>query len=111
MVLLDGHKERLLQVGAAGRLLISGELEEVLPLEEDGAMEKARPITPEGQVKLDEIKIEARHDAQLRVLAKGGPVAVIVLGGAHDMTGSIRRAGGKWEYVRVTTRLYREMGE
>ena len=111
IVLLDGHKERLLEVGAAGRLLISGELEEVLPLEEDGAMEHANPITPNGTVRHEENKLEARHDAQLRELAKAGPVCVIVLGGAHDLTSSIRRAGNDWEYIQVTTRGYREAGE
>ena len=111
IVLLDGHKERLLEVGAAGRLLISGELEEVLPLEEDGAMEHANPITPNGTVRHEENKLEARHDAQLRELAKAGPVCVIVLGGAHDLTSSIRRAGNDWEYIQMTTREYREAGE
>lgn len=111
VVLLDAHKERLLEMGAAGRLLISGELEEILPLEGDGAMEKAKPITPDGTVKVEENKLEARHDAQLRELKKAGPVCVIVLGGAHDLTGSIRRAGNGWEYLRLTTKGFREAGE
>ena len=111
IVLLDGHRERLLEVGAAGRLLISGELEEVLPLEEDGAMEHANPITPNGTVRHEESKLEARHDAQLRVLAKESPVVVIVLGGAHDLTGSVRRAGNGWECLRVTTQRFNETGE
>jgi hypothetical protein len=111
IVLLDGHNERLLEVGAAGRLLISEELEDVLPLEEDGALDRANPITPNGTVSIEENKREARHDAQLRVLAKGSPVAVIILGGAHDLTGSVRRAGGGWEYLRVTTRGFNETGE
>lgn len=111
IVLLNGHKERLLEVGAAGRLLISGELEDVLPLEEDGALEKANPITLNGTVRHEENKLEARHDAQLRVLAKGSPMAVIVLGGAHDLTGSIRRAGNGWECLRVKTKRFTETGE
>jgi len=111
VALLDAHNERMLEMGAAGRLLIAGELEEVLPLEGDGAMEKAKPITPDGSVKVEENKLEARHDAQLRELKKAGPVSVIVLGGAHDLTGSIRRAGNGWEYLRVTMKGYREAGE
>lgn len=111
LALLDAHNERMLEMGAAGRLLIAGELEEVLPLEGDGAMEKAKPITPDGSVKLEENKLEARHDAQLRELKKAGPVSVIVLGGAHDLTGSIRRAENGWEYLRVTTKGFQEAGE
>jgi hypothetical protein len=111
LTLLDAHNERILEMGAAGRLLIAGELEDVLPLEGDGAMEKAKPITPDGTVKVEENKLEARHDAQLRELTKAGPVSVIVLGGAHDLTGSIRRVGNGWEYLRLTTKGFREAGE
>lgn len=111
VTLLDAHNERMLEIGAAGRLLIAGELEDVLPLEGDGAMEKAKPITPDGAVRVEENKLEARHDAQLRELKKSGPVCVIVLGGAHDLTGSIRRTGNGWEYLRVTTKGFQEAGE
>lgn len=111
VALLDAHHERMLEMGAAGRLLISGELEEVLPLEGDGALEKAKPITPDGSVRIEENKLEARHDAQLRELKKAGAVRVVVLGGAHDLTGSIRRVGNGWEYLRVTTKGFREAGE
>jgi hypothetical protein len=62
-------------------------------------------------VKVEEKKLEGRHDAQLRELTKAGPVSVIVLGGAHDLSGSIRRAGNGWEYLRVTTMGYREASE
>lgn len=111
VALLDAHNERMLEMGAAGRLLIAGELEEVLPLEGDGALDKAKPITPDGSVRIEENKLEARHDAQLQELTKAGPVSVIVLGGAHDLTGSVQRAGNGWEYLRVTTKGYREAGE
>lgn len=111
VALLDAHNERMLEMGAAGRLLIAGELEEVLPLEVDGALERAKPITPDGSVRIEENKLEVRHDAQLQELKKAGPVSVIVLGGAHDLTGSIQRAGISWESLRVTTKGYREAGE
>ena len=84
LALLDEHKHRLLETGAAGRLLISGELEDVLPLEGDGQMDAAKPITVDGKVQPDPVKIEARHDAQVKTVMKKGPVAVIVLGGSHD---------------------------
>ena len=74
-------------------------------------MEKAKPITPDGSVKVEENKLEARHDAQIRELRKAGPVSVIVLGGAHDLTGSIRHSENGWEYLRVTTKGFREAGE
>jgi len=41
-----------------------------------------------------------------------GPFGLIVLGGAYDLTDSVRRlGGGKCEYIRVTTRRHQEFGE
>lgn len=112
VTMLDDHKHRLLEMGAAGRLLISGEIEDVLPLEDADALEKANPVTPSGVVKFDPKKLEARHDAQVKAIMKEGPVAVIVLGGANDLTRSIQRlGGGNCEYLRVTTKRFREIAE
>ena len=110
--MLDEHKHRLLEMGVAGHLLISGELEDVLPLEDADALEEAKPISPSGSVKNDPIKIAARNDAQVRAVMRHGPVAVIVLGGAHDLTRSIQRfGGGNCEYLRVTTKRFKEFAE
>jgi hypothetical protein len=111
VAMLDEHKHRLLEMGAAGRLLISGELEEVLPLEDAVALDRAKPISPSGGVKLDPVKLEARHDAQVKATMKEGRVAVIVLGGSHDLTGSIRRFSGSCEYLRVTTKRFKAIAE
>ncbi len=98
--------------GAAGRLLISGDLEDVLPLEDADALAKAKPISPSGGVRLDPVKIDARNDAQVNAVLKEGPVAVIVLGGAHDLRVSVQRlGGGNCECLRVTTKRYMEIGD
>lgn len=111
VTMLDDHKHRLLEMGAAGRLLISGELEDVLPLEDAEALEKATPISHSGEIQLDLGKIEARHDAQVKTAMKECTIAVIVLGGAHDLWASIRRASGNCEYFRVTTKRFREIAK
>lgn len=111
LVMLEEHKRRVLEMGAAGRLLISGELENVLPLEDADAFENANPISSDGAVKLDPDKIEARHNAQVKAVLKQGTVAVIVLGGAHDLTESVRRSAEDCEYLRVTTKRYSEVRE
>jgi hypothetical protein len=112
LALLDGHMQRLLEMGASGRLLIAGELEDVLPLEDAASLEQAKPITPSGKMELDPKKVEARHDAQVRAAMKEGLVAVIFLGGAHDLTASLQRLGyDKCEYLRVTTKRFKEIGE
>jgi hypothetical protein len=38
-----------------------------------------------------------------------GPCALLILGGGHDLSESIRRLGeSSTEYLRVTTRCYRQ---
>lgn len=37
------------------------------------------------------------------------PFALIVLGGSHDLSGSVRRVGcGRCEYIQLTTRRFKE---
>jgi hypothetical protein len=73
-------------MGAAGRLLIAGP---------GRLLEQAMRITP--------ATLTARHDAQ---------VGLIVLGGAHDLSESVRRlGGGHCEYIRVATRWFVEVSE
>jgi hypothetical protein len=107
--MLDQHKARLLELGAAGRLLIAGEIDGVLPLDDAEALDRAKPITPDGKFLMDDAKLAARHDAQVRAVLDAGPMAIIVLGGAHDLSDSVRRlGGGRCEYIRVTTRRFQE---
>jgi hypothetical protein len=53
MSLLDQQRVALLELGAAGRLLMSGELEEVLPLEDAEKLEQAKPISPSGEIRIN----------------------------------------------------------
>lgn len=95
------HRD-LLQLGAAGRLVLSGELEGVLPLEDEKAYQAANPVAEDGSVIFDQKKIEARQDGQVRLLLDNGPFAVITLGGAHDLSDNVERlSDGKAEYIRV----------
>jgi hypothetical protein len=51
----------------------------------------------------------AREDFQVKAALASGPVSVILLGGGHDLTETVRRTGGvAVEYLRVTTRRYAE---
>jgi hypothetical protein len=110
--MIDQHHLRLLELGAPGRLLIAGEIEEVLPLDDAGLLESAKPMTPEGKIRLDPEKLKARRDAQVKgVLNKGG-FGLIVLGGSHDLSENVRRLGqGRSDYLRVTTRRFKEFSE
>jgi hypothetical protein len=68
-------------------------IEGVLPLDDADLLERAKPITPDGRVQLDPKDVMARHDGQVRLVLGKGPLALIVLGGAHDPSDSARRLG------------------
>lgn len=107
--LLEQHKYRLLEIGAAGRLMLAGEIEEVVPLEDSTLHTNADPIS-DGQIRFDREKVRARNDAQVKTVLDKGPFGLVILGGAHDLSESVRRHPG-CEYVRVTTKRFREVGE
>lgn len=108
--LLADFQVRLIEMGAAGRLLISGTIQEVLPIEDAEALEKSDPVTSDNKTRLEQAKKEKRQDAIVRNALKAGPFVLLVLGGEHDLTESVNRFGqGKCEYIRVTTKRYREI--
>jgi hypothetical protein len=110
--LLWEHRKRLLDLGAAGRLLIAGDIEEVLPLDDAELLDQAKPITPDGRVIFDPDKLAARRDRIVKVAMARGPFALIVLGGSHDLSDSVRRlGGGRCEYIRLTTRRVRQFAD
>jgi hypothetical protein len=97
----------LLEMGAAGQLLLSGELEDVLPLEDARLYEKTNPLSEDGRIELKPKIIEAREDAMVKKILDGGPFAFMVLGGGHDLSGNIERlSGGLCEYLTVETGMY-----
>jgi hypothetical protein len=105
--LLGQHQVRLLERGSASRLLIAGEIEEVLPLDDAAALAQAKPVTPAGEMKFDPAKGTARQDEIVRA-ATGEPFPLVFLGGAHDPSERVRRVGGgACEYLRVTTKRAR----
>lgn len=110
--MIDQHRSRLLEVGAAGRLLIANEIEEVLPLDDADSLDRAKPITTDGKVRIDPEQISARRNAQVKAIMDKGGFGLIVLGGAHDLSDSVRRLGqGRCEYIRFTTKRFREFSE
>jgi hypothetical protein len=92
------HRGQLLSVGAPGRLLLAGHLDEVRRLDDAEALAAADPR------KADAATMKARDDAILRnALAGGEPVVVVVLGVGHDLAASVRAADPHCGYVRVAT--------
>jgi hypothetical protein len=98
--LLERFRLDVLPLGTAGRLLLSGEVEEAMPLNDAKLLDEAKPIDPAGRFRLDPAKLAARHDAQVKAALKGSPFALVILGGARDLTDSLRAAcGGTCEYL------------
>jgi hypothetical protein len=97
------HEERLLALGAAGRLYMIGKLH-VLPLEDAAIYEKAKPRLVGGKVQVHPRAAKVRADAMVRNVLRGdGELAVLVLGAGHDLTESIEEQDPRCEYIRVTT--------
>jgi len=78
-LIADTYREDLLQIGAAGRLLLTREIDDVLPLEDHKAWQAAKPLNGVIDPKANE--------ARERAMAKRLPSrAVIVLGVGHDLS-------------------------
>ena len=90
-----------LELGAAGQLVVKGELDTLLPAEDSKAFEVANPVRSDGKVIFDKMADERREDAIVSNLLKGSGVVVIVLGEDHDLTDNIKRLGPSVEYRRV----------
>ena len=97
----DELRQRLLEFGAVGRLVMEGEVEAV-PLEDDETLDAANPVRG-GKVQFDAKKVEARHEAMVKRAVEQGEVVVILLGEAHDLSWAVGRLAPRAEYVRVGT--------
>lgn len=106
--LRDEYRNDLLRLGAPGRLLMSGELDAVLPVEDAALLKAANPVQNDGTVRLDEDVIRLRENAIVGHLLEGGPVSVVVLGGAHDLSNNLPES---CEYIRVQTKQYAQTAE
>lgn len=109
--MLDEHGVRLLQIGAAGRLLFAGEIEKVMPLEDSVLHDKSDPITG-NKIRFDRDRVKAREDAQVKAVLDKGPFGLVILGGSHDLSESVSRLSqGRCEYIQVTTKRFKEFGD
>jgi hypothetical protein len=108
--LLEQHRLELLELGAVARLLVAGELQRVLPLDDAKLLDAAKPRFHNGQMVPNHAANTAHQDAMAKALLKAGPVAVAVLGGSHDLTDALNRQGAAGlEYLRVSVRAYKDL--
>ena len=95
--------------GFGVRKLASGEIEGVFPWEDEELLNAANPVAADGQVRFDALRAQARHDAIVKYLLKGGSFGLMILGGDHDLSENVRRLGdGRCEFVRVTMKRFEQ---
>lgn len=110
LFLKEQYRRDCLQMGAAAQLVISNELNSVLPLENAKAFEAANPVDNDREVRIDEGKEEKREDEMIKSLLKGQGIKVIMLGGGHDLTDNLKRMKlDSVLYVRVGTKGYEKV--
>lgn len=98
------QRELVLEIGVPGRLLLTGEIEEVLPLDDADALDAAGPIRDGDGIRLDEAKVQARRQAMVANLPAEG-LALIILGSSHDLGPHL---GNDVLYIVVTPRSHPE---
>jgi hypothetical protein len=90
--------ERAMFIDAAGQALLAGDIESVLPAEDEAAFEAAIAVPDDG-VKVDVAANDAREAAMVRRLADSGPLAVVILGAEHDLSKRAKDMG--CDYIKV----------
>lgn len=90
--------------GAAAQAFLAGDIEELRAAEDDLASEPAK-IEAVGHLVFDGPANDAREAAIVQRLVRSGPLAVIVLGGDHDLSRHVRKIPG-CEYLRVFVEGY-----
>jgi hypothetical protein len=101
--MLADHRADMLKMGAAVRLLVTGHLKVVLPLDDAELLDAAGPMA---NGKQDRDAMARRDAAMVKRALASGPVAVIICGGSHDLTAEIRKQDPRADYIRVKTRGY-----
>jgi len=84
-------------------------LEEVLPPDDEKLLDAAKAVLTGGKLTVNAAKVAERREAMVQKALAKEPVAVIILGGSHDLTDAVRGViGERCEYIRVTVPAYLE---
>jgi hypothetical protein len=101
--LIAKHRAEVLAMGATLRLINEG-LVEVRALDDALALKKAKPV----KGSIDPVANAAREEEMAKRLAEVKGLAVVILGGGHDLGEALARHAPRLRYVRVATRAFRE---
>src|SRR5262245_34486776 len=78
---------------------MAGDIGEVLALDDERLLDLSRPVTPDGRIKSDRVRVREREDAQLRAALDAGSVTLIVPGRGTRPVG--QRQTGRGRGLRV----------
>ena len=103
-------RPNVLSLGTPGRLLARGLVKQVHAVDTDETLSLTNPLLPDGTLrKVPSDAIEKREDHMVRRVLQTGGNAVVILGGAHDLSDNVSRLGnGRLGLITVTTRAYRK---
>lgn len=87
------------QFGAAAQSLLVGDLKGIAAAEDEATYVQADPFAGD-DIAFEGAANDAREAAIVRRLVAGGPLSVVVLGGAHDLSRQVKELGD-CEYLRV----------
>lgn len=79
----------MFQIGTPGQLLIDGHIKAVIPAEDAKAFAAANPVQADGRIVFDEKTNEVRENTIVKRMIKASGTAVLVLGGAHDLSDNV----------------------
>ena len=103
----------VLSLGSPGRLLAKGHVKQVYAADTDATLKLTNPLKADGRLlEVPSESIEKREDHIVRQMLNTGQTAVVVLGGAHDLTDNVKRlSNGNTGLIVVTTRAFRKLDE
>lgn len=103
-------RPNVLSLGTPGRLLARGLVKQVHAADTDATLALTNPLLADGTLrKVPPNAIEEREDHIVRRVLQTDRNAIVILGGAHDLSDNIRRLGnGRLGLITVTTRAYRK---
>ena len=105
---LDQHRLQLLEMGAAARLVVSGELTTLLRLGQGAAGDGSSSSHGGDSPGRDRLQLLGRKGGLIGNALAAAPALVIVASGCRDLTASLPREAG-CVYVRVTVQAYRDV--
>lgn len=109
---LEQYDQDRLKVGAAGELLAAGIVAEVRPLEDAELLAAADPRRTDGTAAFNEVGQWQRDQAIVkRLLQCTESVAIVILGGSHDLTSELSASDRPVRYLMVGVRAYEAAGQ